>query len=52
MWKDTKLTDLLNIDLPIVQGPFGGRISSIALTTAVSNAGALGSYGCQPFFCP
>lgn len=50
MWKDTKLTDLLNIDLPIVQGPFGGRISSIALTTAVSNAGALGSYGCQPFY--
>ncbi|MFD1166558.1 NAD(P)H-dependent flavin oxidoreductase [Sphingobacterium daejeonense] len=50
MWKDTKLTDLLNIELPIVQGPFGGRISSIALTTAVSNAGALGSYGCQPFY--
>ena len=50
MWKDTKFTKLLGIDLPIVQGPFGGKISSIALTSTVSNAGGLGSYGCQPFF--
>jgi len=49
MWTDTKLTKLLGIDLPIVLGPFGGKISSVALTAIVSNAGGLGSYGCQPF---
>lgn len=49
MWSDTKLTSMLGIDLPIVQGPFGGKLSSIQLTSVVSNAGGLGSYGCQPF---
>jgi nitronate monooxygenase len=32
-----------------VQGPFGGGLSSVALTSTVSNAGALGSFGGQPF---
>lgn len=50
MWTDTKFTRLLGIDLPIVQGPFGGKISSTELTSIVSNKGGLGSYGCQPFF--
>lgn len=50
MWSDTKFTKLLGIDLPIVQGPFGGKISSIELTSTVSNAGGLGSYGCQPYY--
>jgi nitronate monooxygenase len=49
MWKDTKFTKLIGIDLPIVQGPFGGKLSSTSLTSIVSNAGGLGSYGCQPF---
>ncbi len=49
MWKNTKFTKTFGIELPIVQGPFGGKISSVALTTTVANAGALGSYGCQPF---
>ncbi|MDF2515149.1 MAG: nitronate monooxygenase [Sphingobacterium sp.] len=49
MWNDTKFTRLLGIDLPIVQGPFGGKVSSIDLTAIVSNSGGLGSYGCQPF---
>ncbi|MFD1771538.1 NAD(P)H-dependent flavin oxidoreductase [Sphingobacterium suaedae] len=49
MWSDTKLTSMLGIDLPIVQGPFGGKLSSVQLTSVVSNAGGLGSYGCQPF---
>jgi len=35
----------LGIDLPIVQGPFGGGYSSARLAAAVSNAGGLGSFG-------
>ncbi|WP_334126245.1 nitronate monooxygenase [Empedobacter brevis] len=50
MWTNTKLTQLLGIDLPIVQGPFGGKISAVELTSIVSNSGGLGSYGCQPFY--
>lgn len=45
MWQDTALTRLLKIDVPIVQGPFGGGLSSHELTTAVSKAGGLGSFG-------
>ena len=30
---------------PIVQGPFGGGLSSVALAAAVSDAGGLGSFG-------
>ena len=32
---------------PIKQGPFGGGFSSARLTTTVSNAGGLGSFGAQ-----
>jgi len=49
MWNKTKFTKLLGIDLPIVQGPFGGGLSSVNLTSTVSNAGGLGSFGGQPF---
>lgn len=49
MWNQTKLTDLLGIQYPIVQGPFGGGLSSVDLTATVSNAGALGSFGMQPY---
>ena len=49
MWNKTKFTKLLGIDFPIVQGPFGGGLSSVSLTSTVSNAGALGSFGGQPF---
>lgn len=49
MWNETKLTKLLGIEFPIVQGPFGGGLSSVNLTSTVSNAGALGSFGGQPF---
>lgn len=49
MWKNTKFTNTFGIELPIVQGPFGGKLSSVELTATVSNAGGLGSYGCQPF---
>ncbi|MFH6943540.1 NAD(P)H-dependent flavin oxidoreductase [Flavobacterium sp. FlaQc-50] len=45
MWYNTKATKLLGIQYPILQGPFGGNLSSVALTAAVSNAGGLGGYG-------
>jgi len=45
MWYNTKATELLGIDYPIMQGPFGGNLSTVALTAAVSNAGGLGGYG-------
>ena len=45
MWYNTKATDLLGIQYPIMQGPFGGGLSSVELTATVSNAGGLGGYG-------
>jgi nitronate monooxygenase len=45
MWYNTKAKELLGIDYPILQGPFGGNLSSVELTAAVSNAGGLGGYG-------
>lgn len=49
MWNNTKFTELLGIKYPIVQGPFGGGLSSVALTSTVSNSGGLGSFGGQPY---
>jgi nitronate monooxygenase len=45
MWNNTKATELLGIDYPIMQGPFGGGLSTVELVTTVSNAGGLGGYG-------
>lgn len=45
MWPDSRLCDLLAIDHPIIQAPMLGSCTP-ALASAVSNAGALGSYGC------
>jgi nitronate monooxygenase len=45
MWYNTKVTELLGIDCPIMQGPFGGGLSSAELVATVSNAGGLGGYG-------
>jgi nitronate monooxygenase len=45
MWYNTKASALLGIQYPILQGPFGGNLSSVELTAAVSNAGGLGGYG-------
>ena len=47
MWQDTRVTRQLGIGYPIVQGPFGGGLSSPQLAAAVSNAGGLGSFGAQ-----
>jgi len=49
MWRKTKFTELVGIKYPIIQGPFGGGLSSVALTSTVSNFGGLGSFGCQPY---
>jgi nitronate monooxygenase len=45
MWPKTKATDVLGIQYPILQGPFGGGLSTVELVAAVSNAGGLGGYG-------
>src|SRR3978361_2123076 len=45
MWYNTKATEMLCIQYPIMQGPFGGNLSSVKLVAAVSNAGGLGGYG-------
>jgi nitronate monooxygenase len=43
-WNQTRVTELLRIEYPIIQGPLGG-LSSQRLTSAVSNFGGLGSFG-------
>lgn len=45
MWYNTKVTELLGIQYPILQGPFGGGLSSVELVATVSNMGGLGGYG-------
>lgn len=45
MWNDTSFTRRLGLRYPIIQGPFGGGLSTVRLTAAVSNLGGLGSYG-------
>ncbi|SDP98020.1 nitronate monooxygenase [Mucilaginibacter sp. OK268] len=45
MWYNTKATEILGIDYPIMQGPFGGGLSTVELVAAVSNAGGLGGFG-------
>ncbi len=49
MLNKTKVTQLLGIEYPIVQGPFGGKFSTIMLTTQVSNLGGLGSFGLNSY---
>jgi nitronate monooxygenase len=43
-WTENRLTSLLGLQYPIIQGPLGG-LSSQRLTSAVSNFGGLGSFG-------
>lgn len=47
MWRENGFTRRLGLDVPILQGPFGSGLSSLALLTAVSEAGGLGAYGLQ-----
>jgi nitronate monooxygenase len=44
-WPRTRVSELLSLRYPIVQGPFGGGLSSAALVAAVADAGGLGSFG-------
>lgn len=43
--RQTEVTRRLGITHPIVQGPFGGGLSTTRLASLVSNAGGLGSFG-------
>ncbi|KAA2223672.1 NAD(P)H-dependent flavin oxidoreductase [Chryseobacterium sediminis] len=45
MWNKNRITELLGIEYPILQGPFGGGLSTVELTTTVSNLGGLGGFG-------
>ena len=47
MWFDTAASHRLGITYPIIQGPFGGGLSSVRLAAVVSDAGGLGSFGLQ-----
>ena len=42
---ESRVTKRLGLRQPIVQGPFGGGLSSVALAATVSDAGGLGSFG-------
>lgn len=43
-WNRTRVSSVLGIEYPLIQGPLGG-FSSQRLTAAVSNFGGLGSFG-------
>ena len=45
MWSQTRITELLGIKYPVLQGPMGGGFSTPELLAAVSNSGGLGSLG-------
>ncbi|MEO3402631.1 nitronate monooxygenase [Mucilaginibacter sp. CAU 1740] len=45
MWYNTKAAGVLGIQYPILQGPFGGNLSTVQLAATVSNLGGLGGYG-------
>jgi nitronate monooxygenase len=45
MWNKNRITDLIGIKYPIMQGPFGGGLSTVELTTTVSRLGGLGGFG-------
>lgn len=41
----SRVARILGVELPIIQGPFGGGLSTTRLAAAVSEFGGLGSYG-------
>jgi nitronate monooxygenase len=45
MWQQNEFSKRLGLRYPIVQGPFGGGLSSVELLGLVSDLGGLGSYG-------
>ncbi|MGH1485838.1 MAG: NAD(P)H-dependent flavin oxidoreductase [Cellvibrionaceae bacterium] len=44
-WNQNRFTDTIGMAYPIIQGPFGGGLSTVTLVEKVSNMGGLGSYG-------
>ncbi len=44
-WRASAFARQLGLSAPIVQGPFGGGLSSVELAAVVSEAGGLGSFG-------
>ena len=44
-WPSTRLTEILEISVPIIQAPMAGGPTTPELVAAVSNAGGLGSLG-------
>lgn len=44
-WRTTSLTRALGLRYPVIQGAFGGGLSTVELVAAVSEAGGLGSFG-------
>ncbi len=46
-WRRTRATELLGLEHPVIQGPFGSGLSSIELAAAVTASGGLGSFGAQ-----
>lgn len=45
MWPKTRVSQQLKIELPLIQAPMAGNITSAELIAQVSNAGGLGSLG-------
>lgn len=47
MYADNRniFTSGLGLEIPLIQGPFGGGLSTVELTSAVSERGGLGSFG-------
>lgn len=45
MWHQTSVAQRLGITYPVIQGPFGGGLSSVELAVTVSNLGGMGSFG-------
>lgn len=45
MWPQTQVSQRLNIQYPIIQGPMAGGVTTPELVAAVSNAGGLGTLG-------
>src|ERR1700729_4200501 len=43
-WNRTRVSSVLGVEYPIIQGPLGG-LSTQRLTAKVSNFGGLGSFG-------
>ncbi len=44
----TAFTSRFGLDTPVIQGPFGGGLSTVLLASTVSNLGGLGSFGAEP----